>query len=84
MKNTDDPHGPEGGPELCIWSKDGKAKSILKSGTCYGAIHAINASGQMAGMIEVAAEKPKSPTTDELDKGDDLDESIVVAFRTVP
>lgn len=75
---SDDPHGPEGGPELCIWSKDGKAKSIRKSGACYGAIHAINASGQMAGMIEVTLENPKDPATD------DLAEGIVLAFRTVP
>ncbi|MFO0014648.1 MAG: hypothetical protein ACK553_18085 [Planctomycetota bacterium] len=74
---SDDPSGPDGGPELCVWSKDGKATRVAEPGLSYGAIHGINDAGQMAGMIEISAKREDSPSTND-------DEVLLLAFRTVP
>jgi uncharacterized membrane protein len=47
---SDDPHGPEGGPEPCSWSVDGKVAAVKLGPSPYGTIHGINDAGQMAGM----------------------------------
>jgi uncharacterized membrane protein len=73
---SDDPPGLEGGPELCIWSKDGKAKRLGESGASYGMILGINESGQMAGMIEVSPETKDSSATEPV-------EGLLLAFRTI-
>jgi uncharacterized membrane protein len=49
---SDDPSGGDGGPEPCVWSKDGKAKKLVKDGASYGMIQSINQAGQMAGLID--------------------------------
>lgn len=72
---SDDPIGKEGGPELCLWSKDGKARKFGGSAPCYGAILGINDSGQMSGMIEYSpVPAPGSPAAEA--------EGLLLAFRT--
>lgn len=73
---SDDPHGPEGGPEACRWSIDGKVTSVKIGPSPYGTIHGINDAGQMAGMA----------TTVELVKQTGVENGVamecVLAFRT--
>ena len=70
---SDDPIGKEGGPEPCIWSKDGKSRRFVAAGGTYGAISGINDAGQMAGMIELPSESGVT----------DADgQSLLLAFRT--
>lgn len=74
---SDDPIGGEGGPEPCVWSKDGKAKRFAHSGILYGTILGVNDSGQMVGAIEV------SPDTSINDVATTADEDVLLGFRTV-
>lgn len=74
---SDDPIGGEGGPEPCVWSKDGKAKRFANSGILYGTILGVNDSGQMVGAIEV------SPDISSSDVTTTADEDLLLGFRTV-
>ncbi len=50
---SDDPHGPEGGPQACVW-RDGKASLLaMPEGSMYGIAFGINAKGQIAGLTDV-------------------------------
>ncbi|MCU0710879.1 MAG: hypothetical protein MUC43_02385 [Pirellula sp.] len=73
---SDDPHGPEGGPEPCSWSMDGKVTSVKLGPSPYGTIHAINDAGQMAGMATLV-ELNKAPGVE-----NGLATERALAFRT--
>jgi uncharacterized membrane protein len=73
---SDDPPGPEGGPEPCRWDIDGKVVSVPLGASPYGAIHGINDSGQMAGMATLT-ELVSEPGVE-----NGLTVERVLAFRT--
>jgi hypothetical protein len=76
---SDDPRGPEGGPEPCRWTKTGKAERITFTDLSYGALHAINDAGQMAGMIDIVI----LPNEEGKPEAEGFSGEIVAAFRTV-
>jgi uncharacterized membrane protein len=50
---SDDPHGPEGGPQACVW-KEGKESPLpLPDGCLFGMAVSINSKGQIAGMTDM-------------------------------
>ncbi|MFN7873809.1 MAG: hypothetical protein ACK5PB_00730 [Pirellula sp.] len=73
---SDDPPGPEGGPEPCRWGVDGNVVSVPLGASPYGAIHGINDSGQMAGMATLT-ELVSEPGVE-----NGLTVERVLAFRT--
>ncbi len=81
---SDDPAGPEGGPQAFIW-KAGKSRALkLPKETVYSSAFGINDQGQIAGLLDVvirddAGKKPAAA-------GDNDDEENVktLAFRWTP
>ncbi|MEZ6137207.1 MAG: hypothetical protein R3C53_20140 [Pirellulaceae bacterium] len=52
---SDDPHGPEGGPQAFRW-KNGKTEPIELGDAPYSAVYSINEAGQIAGLIDIVIE----------------------------
>jgi uncharacterized membrane protein len=77
---SDDPHGPEGGPQPIVW-RDGVTKLLeLPESSQYGAATAINDRGQIAGMLDIELPNPEKSSAAE------AEEPIVktLAFRWTP
>ncbi len=86
---SDDPSGPEGGPQAFVW-KSGKSRLLkLPEETVYSSAFGINDQGQIAGLMDVlvgdapAGESADKPTED---KAADAEEPAVktLAFRWTP
>ncbi|XZE19344.1 hypothetical protein SH449x_004662 [Pirellulaceae bacterium SH449] len=73
---SDDPPGPDGGPEPCMWTVDGKVKRIVLGSSPYGVVQGINASGQLAGMATLIEEGAEGETEDVVERA--------LAFRSKP
>jgi hypothetical protein len=73
---SDDPPGPEGGPEPCSWSVDGKVTAVKLGPSPYGTIHGINDAGQMAGMATLVELESEPGVTN------GLTSERVLAFRS--
>ncbi len=82
---SDDPNGPEGGPQAFVWNA-GKSRALkLPEGTVYSSAFAINDRGQIAGLLDVVMgdqNSGKPPSAD----ATDIEEPIVktLAFRWTP
>ncbi len=53
---SDDPTGPQGGPQAVVWQKGKTSPLELPQGTTYSSAFGINAQGQIAGMLDVEQE----------------------------
>lgn len=73
---SDDPPGPDGGPEPVMWTVDGKVKRIVLGDSPYGVIHGINATGQLAGMATLIEEGAEGETGEVVERA--------LAFRSKP
>lgn len=90
---SDDPIGPEGGPQAIVWSEGVTAPMALPQGTTASMAFGINEAGQIAGLLDVASgdsaeHSPTHSTTDgdSVDAVAEVDESSVqtLAFRWTP
>jgi probable HAF family extracellular repeat protein len=56
---SDDPHGPDGGPQAFVWSA-GKSRALkLPAGTLFSSAFGINDRGQIAGLMDMVLEPPQ-------------------------
>ena len=53
---SDDPYGPEGGPQAFVWSKDKPTPLKFPNTMMYSCAQAINDRGQIAGYVEKGSE----------------------------
>lgn len=59
---SDDPQGPEGGPQAFVWSA-GKTRALeLPEGTVFSSAFGINDRGQIAGLLDVDVAQLNSPS----------------------
>jgi len=82
---SDDPHGPDGGPQAFIWIA-GKSRALkLPAGTLFSSAFGINDSGQIAGLMDVELPSP-TPAPTSADGGPASEEAPVktLAFRWTP
>jgi uncharacterized membrane protein len=54
--SSSDPHGPEGGPEPCLWDRSGQVQKYIKDRVVFGSLNCITDRGEVAGMIELGSE----------------------------
>lgn len=93
---SDDPPGPEGGPQAFAWSQGTTAPLALPSGTTASMAFGINDAGQIAGLLDVArgvlASQSRPGSKTDSDTAADLNDSTVgdelsvqtLAFRWTP
>ncbi len=82
---SDDPTGPEGGPQAFMW-KAGKSRALkLPEGTVYSSAFGINDLGQIAGLLDVVLGAEAGKETP-VDASDDVEQAKVktLAFRWTP
>ena len=82
---SDDPPGPDGGPQAYVWSKDQTIIPKFGEKSLYSAAHAINNAGQVAGLIDVISINGKLVPIDPLKVDyDDVESAKTLAFRWTP
>jgi uncharacterized membrane protein len=82
---SDDPPGPQGGPQAFVWRQGTTSPMELPAGTTASAAFGINDQGQIAGLLDVP--KVEVVAVEDTAAGTEVDEETLVqtlAFRWTP